>query len=94
METQSFMHACLQMTILLITADLECCKCRVKIDKVLKCLTGTSSDFRGWVYHDSRIDRCSMNDCNGNFKRELVWTAIFSALKAEYAVLDSHFKIL
>jgi hypothetical protein len=34
-------HVCLQMGILVITVDLDCCRCRDKITKVLDCLKGT-----------------------------------------------------
>jgi len=34
-------HVYLQMGILVITVDLECCRCRAKITKVLDCLKGT-----------------------------------------------------
>ena len=33
-------HVYLQMGILVITVDLECCRCRAKITKVLDCLKG------------------------------------------------------
>jgi len=40
-------HVYLQMGILVITVDLECCRCRAKITKVLDCLKGT---FFYYVY--------------------------------------------
>jgi hypothetical protein len=37
----SHAYVCLQMGILVITVDLDCCRCRAKITKVLDSLKGT-----------------------------------------------------